>query len=107
MRAYIRQRSDVLEALWVVKNRTKGLGYGDLRKSLERHANLEGVEAPSPHDFRRAFALMMLRNGTDLVTLARLMGHTNLKVLQRYLRQLPEDLQNAHRRGNPVDNSRL
>jgi integrase/recombinase XerD len=107
VRAYIRERSDDMVALWVLENQTKRLGYGGLRKSLERHAKLAGVDAPSPHDFRRAFALIMLRNGTDLVTLARLMGHTNLKVLQRYLKQLPDDLQQAHRRAGPVDNAGL
>ena len=72
---------------------------------LERYAKLAGIDAPSAHDFRRAFAITMLRNGTDLVTLARLMGHSNLKVLQRYLKQLPEDLQEAHRLAGPVDNA--
>jgi site-specific recombinase XerD len=46
----------------------------------------------------------MLRDGVDLVTLSRLMGYTTIKVLQQYLKQLPEDLQEAHRRGSPVDN---
>lgn len=45
--------------------------------------------------------------GTDLVTLARLLGHTGLKVLQRYLKQLPEDLKEAHRRAGQVDNALL
>jgi len=44
-------------------------------------------------------------NGTDLIILARLLGYTSLKVLQRYLKQLPEDLQEAHRRAGPVDNA--
>ena len=107
VRSYLRERNDNLHALWLTDCPSKRLAYGGLRALLERHASLAGIEAPSAHDFRRAFALTMLRNGTDLVSLARLMGHTNLKVLQRYLKQLPDDLQEAHRRGSPVDNAGL
>ena len=45
-------------------------------------------ETPSANDFRRVFTITILRNGTDLVTLARFMGHNRLKVLQRYLKLL-------------------
>ena len=105
VRAYLKNRQDNLEALWVTDDQKKVLAYGGLRALLERHAILAGIKPPSAHDFRRAFAITMLRNGIDLVTLARLMGHTNLKVLQRYLKQLPEDLQEAHLRAGPVDNA--
>ena len=107
VRAYLRRRRDNLEVLWVTDDQKKCLSYSGLRALLKRHAKLAGVETPSAHDFRRAFAITMLRNGTDLVTLARLMGHTSLKVLQRYLKQLPEDLQQAHRCAGPVDNAGL
>jgi integrase/recombinase XerD len=65
------------------------------------------VDKPTPHDFRRAFALSMLRNGTDLYTLAKLMGHEGITVLQRYLKQTNQDTEIAHRRSGPVDNSGL
>jgi integrase/recombinase XerD len=89
--------------LWVTEDQNTRLAYGGLRALLERQAKMAGIGIPTAHSFRRAFAITMLRNGTDLVTLARLMGHTNLKVLQRYLKQLPEDLQDAHRKASPVD----
>lgn len=62
---------------------------------------------PTPHKFRRAHAITMLRQGVDLITLSRLMGHTSLAVLERYLKQVSDDLQEAHRRAGPVDNSEL
>jgi integrase/recombinase XerD len=105
VRAYLRQRGDYLESLWVTDDQKKCPSYSGLRALLNRHAKLAGVETPSAHDFRRAFAITMLRNWTDLVTLARLMGHTSLKVLQRYLKQMPEDLQEAHRLAWSVDNT--
>jgi len=46
----------------------------------------------------------MLRNGTDIFTLAKLMGHEGITVLQRYLKQTNQDTEEAHRRAGPVDN---
>ncbi|HQN44833.1 MAG TPA: site-specific integrase, partial [Anaerolineaceae bacterium] len=63
-----------------------------------------GVEPPSPHDFRRAFALAMLRAGVDVLSLQKLMGHSSLQVLQRYVKQTDLDAQRAHEKGSPVEN---
>ncbi len=52
---------------------------------IDSMADRAGITAPSPHDFRRAFALNMLRQGCDIFTLSRLMGHSDISVLRRYL----------------------
>lgn len=44
----------------------------------------------------------MLRNVTDIFTLAKLMGHKGITVLQRYLRETRHDPEIAHRRASPV-----
>ncbi len=93
-------------ALWVAQH-TSGvhtrLTYDGLRARLERCAARANVPPPSPHAFRRTFALTMLRNGADVFSLSRLMGHGTLPVLLRYLDQLPEDLRSVHRRYSPVE----
>ena len=77
-----------------------------LRLLLRRRAVVAGLkEIPSPHDFRRAFALIMLRNGVDVFALQKLMGHSDLQVLRRYLAQTDQDIQTAHMRGSPVDSN--
>ena len=52
---------------------------------------------------RRAFALVCLRNGVDLISLQRLLGHSDLSVTRRCLAQTEADLQQAHQEGGPVD----
>ena len=42
----------------------------------------------SPHTCRHTFAQMQLKNGLDLYSLSRLMGHTNISITQRYLQGL-------------------
>ena len=69
-----------------------------------RSGSTASIYQPTPFDFRRAFALSMLRNGTDLYTLAKLMGHEGITVLQRSLKQTYQDTEAAHRRAGPADN---
>lgn len=76
-------------------------------EGLHRRSKDAKVSEPSLHDFRRAFALTMLRNNTDVYTLAKLMGHEGITVLQRYLKQTYQDNEAAHRRAEPVDNSNI
>jgi site-specific recombinase XerD len=49
----------------------------------------------------------MLRNGTDIFTLAKLMGYEGISVLHRYLKQTNLDIEEAHRRAGPVDHAGL
>ena len=106
LRKYLISRIDKSPALWVTHQRfgSDRLSYDGLRGVLTRRAADAHVEEPTPHDFRRAFALAMLRNGTDIYTLAKLMGHEGITVLQRYLKQTYQDTEAAHRRAGPVDN---
>jgi integrase/recombinase XerD len=109
LRRYLNHRRDESAALWVTHPRygSERLSYDGLRGILKRRAQQAGVEEPSLHDFRRAFALSMLRNRTDIFTLAKLMGHEGISVLQRYLKQTNLDTEEAHRRAGPVDNAGL
>ena len=68
-----------------------------------RRSKNAGITPPSLHDFWRAFALAMLREGVDVFTLAKLMGHSSIDVLKNYLKQTTEDTAIAHRRYGPVD----
>lgn len=105
IRVYFRFRKDTNPALWVSIHGER-VTYTALRCLLRRRAEwAELKDIPTPHDFRRAFALIMLRNGVDVFALQKLMGHSDLQVLRRYLAQTDQDMQTAHMRGSPVDNN--
>jgi len=42
----------------------------------------------SPHTFRHTFAVQFLLNGGDIYKLSRLMGHTSVKITERYLQSV-------------------
>ena len=102
LRAYLKHRKDDNIALWVTADGER-LGYGGLRAAIAKRAKMAGVDTPSLHSFRRAFALNMLRNGVDIFSLQKLMGHSDLSTLRRYLAQNWDDIQAAHCLGSPVE----
>lgn len=105
LRSYLNRRKDESAWLWVTDSGSR-LSYDGLYTMIERRARDAGLQkAPSPHSFRRAFALAMLRAGVDTFSLSKLMGHADTTVLQRYLKQTVEDTEAAHHLGSPVDHA--
>lgn len=102
LRRYIKERKDYNPALWVSGSGERLTETG-LRMMLRRRAAQAGVPVPSPHDFRRAFAVERWRAGVDILTLSKLMGHTSLQVLNRYIKQIGEDLERVAKQSSPVD----
>ncbi len=55
----------------------------------------DGAPAASAHTIRHTFGTNLLRNGTDIVTVAELMGHRRLDTTRLYTRPTERDLENA------------
>jgi integrase/recombinase XerD len=101
---YLRTRPETppTAPLFLNQAKTRLTGAG-LRQIIRRRAAEANIPEPGLHDFRRAFAIQSLRNGIDLITLMHLMGHTDTKVLQRYLKLVERDLQRGHEKSSPAD----
>ena len=102
--AYFRHRESLDNdgALWV-KNSGETLTKSGIRQVVRRAADRAGVDEPGMHEFRRAFAINSLRNGMDVATLQRLLGHSSLEVVLRYLDLVDDDLRTASGKYGVVD----
>jgi integrase/recombinase XerD len=111
------------EALWRYVAKRRDARPGDPLFATTRHGSMdrnalrklllsagkraEIVEPVTPHRLRHTFAITYLRNGGDVYTLQRLLGHSSMEMVRRYLALAQTDIADAHRRASPVDNWRL
>jgi len=69
---------------------------------LRRYAQKAGLKRFSAYDLRHQHAIEYLRNGGDVFTLQKGMGHSTLAMTERYLAISNEDLKRAHEKASPV-----
>ncbi len=65
-------------------------------------AGITGVRM-SPHTFRHTFAKMYIQNGGDIFTLQKMLGHTTLDMVRKYVEMFGDDVSEAHAKYSPVD----
>lgn len=101
---YLRHRPRYADdqPLWLTRTGDP-LTRSGIKEVIRRRAKMAGIPMPGLHQFRRAFAVNSLRNGMDIVSLQRLMGHSSLVIINRYLKLVTQDLQTAHERFGVVD----
>ncbi|MBX3053833.1 MAG: tyrosine-type recombinase/integrase [Caldilineaceae bacterium] len=91
------------EPVWISEKGGTQLTYSGLHQILKRLGKRATIENSTPHRFRRTFALWCLRSGMNIFSLQRLMGHSDIDVLQKYLALVERDLQDAHHNHGAVD----
>lgn len=65
-------------------------GIEHMIKKIGKECNVSEGTRCSPHTLRHTFAQMQLKNGLDIYSLARVMGHSNISITQRYLEGLKD-----------------
>ncbi|WP_248926749.1 tyrosine-type recombinase/integrase [Paenibacillus hamazuiensis] len=56
----------------------------------------------SPHIFRHTFSKMYILNGGDLFTLQKILGHSDLSMVRKYVQMNPDDLRKQHDTNSPM-----
>jgi len=101
-----RQDDSANEYLFLTDNDTPFV-RDHLRKTLWRIGQRASVSGAGVHRFRHTFAINFLRNGGDPYSLQRLLGHSTMEMVLRYLSIAQADLDKNHKLASPVDNWRL
>lgn len=91
------------EPLFLSSKTESSLDRSGLRQLIVRLARRAGVKNAHPHKFRHTFAIQFLRNGGDVFSLQRLLGHSSLAIVKHYLALADDDAGKAHKGASPVD----
>ena len=85
LKKYLSSRTDANPALFVSLRNKERITPGGVRDILRRLGKKAGVTNVHPHRFRRTFATNLARRGMDIQTIAKLMGHADLKTTMIYV----------------------
>lgn len=89
----------------------QGLYRSTINRILRKHCKMAEVREEvrcSPHDCRHYFAQKQLRNGIDIYTLSRLLGHYDTQITAKYLRGLAQDdVLDIGRKHSPLRDMRI
>ncbi len=70
---------------------------------MRRLKKCAGLSHMTAHALRQTFAINCLRNGMNIYVLARLMGHSDIMVLKKYLPLVEQDMRGSHEDSGPID----
>lgn len=92
---YLAVRPKVADEHIFIGQRGEGLKPQGVELIVGKYSRLAGLENVTPHVLRHSFAKHALDTGTDLVALARLLGHARLDTTARYTQPTERDLERA------------
>jgi len=92
---YKEVRPRVLNEHLFIGQRGAGLSPAAIHYLVTKYARLAGLDGVSPHTLRHSMAKQALDAGTDLVTVATILGHTRLETTAIYTRPSARDLERA------------
>jgi len=76
--------------------------FAHIITDIGQRAGITNVRV-SAHIFRHTFSRLWVLNGGDTFTLQRLLGHTTMEMVRRYVNLLERDLVLQHAKFNPGD----
>lgn len=103
---YVARRGEVPgQDLLFVTRTGERLKPKQLQSALKRYAEKAGIQGVrvSPHTLRHTFARMWIVNGGDVFSLQRILGHTTMDMVRRYVDLAAGDVAAQHRRFSPMD----
>ena len=76
---------------------------GRVRQKMKQYAKAAGIKSNvSPHILRHTFAKYYLLNGGDMMTLQKLLGHSTVDMVRRYVQMTQKDVNMTHSKYSPL-----
>jgi len=82
----------------------KALTLNGFESEIAKYNRRRGVEKIGLHMFRHTFAKQWINNGGDIFRLQKILGHSSLDMVRKYVNMFSDDLRRDFDSFNPLDN---
>ena len=105
LKLYLLERGDTApnEPLFLTLLRAERMTPNTIVQLFRRLQVASKIPNVTAHNLRRTFALKCLRGGMNIHVLARLMGHADIAVLERYLLLTEQDIEDEYTKRGPKE----
>jgi len=89
--------------LWLNQD-NEPLSSRQVQQNLNYYGKKAGIKnvRVSPHTFRHTFAKMAVQNGANIFSLQKVLGHSTLEMVRRYVNMFDTDVAKDHQKFGPV-----
>lgn len=101
VRAYLKARKDLLDALFVdgTEKKPHRITPRDIQRHIKKYAAIAGITSKvTPHTMRHVFATDLLTNGADIRSVQQLLGHASISTTQIYTHITDAHLREVHKK---------
>jgi site-specific recombinase XerD len=95
LRVYLDGREEEDQAALFVSQQRSRLGSRGIQDAVGKYGRLAGLDSLTPHMLRHTFCTNLLRAGTDIVTVAKLAGHSDISTTSIYTQPNGKDMEKA------------
>lgn len=102
---YVSRRGELASKTLFVTVYGEGFDHFRLRHIIMQRCEAAGIKGVrcSPHTLRHSMAVTYLRNGGDVFSLQKMLGHASLEMTRKYAELSQTDVQDKHRLYSPAD----
>lgn len=104
LREYIHETEGFNNELLFLSYNGEGLSANTVRRSLSDYARSIGItKRVSPHTWRHTGALLYVLNGGDPFSLQRILGHSDMSMVRKYIQMTNTDIKSQHNYFSPLN----
>lgn len=104
LREYVRIRGGGQDDFLFCSARGVKADERTVQQQIAAYNHKRGIEKTSIHLFRHTYATMYIKNGGDIYSLSKLLGHSSIAMTEHYIQELPiENLAREAVKYNPLE----